>query len=44
MDVLTSAFTDGFMSAVGNSLTQNEVDTLALSCFALACELATPLP
>ena len=40
MDVFR-AFTDGFMSAVGNSLTQNEVDTLALSCFALACELAT---
>lgn len=40
MDVFR-AFTEGFMSAVGSSLTKPEMDTLALSCFALACELAT---
>ena len=35
------AFAEGFLSKTANSLTQPEIDTLALSCFALTCELAT---
>ena len=34
------AFTEGFLSQTGPSLTQAEVDTLGLSCFAMACELS----
>ena len=35
------AFADGFLSRTAKVLTRNEVDTLALSPFVLACELAT---
>ena len=35
------AFTQGFLKHTAATLTQREVDTLALSCFALTCELAT---
>ena len=35
------AFAEGFLSKTANSLTQPEIDTLALSCLALTCELAT---
>ena len=35
------AFADGFLSQTANMLTENEIDTLALSGFVLACELAT---
>lgn len=35
------AFADGFLSQLAHTLTKNEVDTLAHSCFTLACELAT---
>ena len=35
------AFAEGFLSQTGAMLTQREIDTLGLSCFALACELAT---
>ncbi|MBP3655901.1 MAG: aminoglycoside phosphotransferase family protein [Clostridia bacterium] len=35
------AFTEGFLSKMAPSLTQNETDTLALSSFSLACELST---
>ena len=35
------AFTEGFLCQTGPMLTQKEIDTLGLSCFALACELAT---
>ena len=35
------AFAEGFLDKVSAQLTQNEIDTLALGCFALACELAT---
>lgn len=35
------AFTDGFLKHTANALTQAEIDTLALSCFVLAVELAT---
>lgn len=35
------AFTEGFLKKTAAHLTQNEIDTLALSGFALACELAT---
>ncbi|MBQ8136788.1 MAG: aminoglycoside phosphotransferase family protein [Clostridia bacterium] len=35
------AFADGFLKKTANTLTDAEVDTLGLSCFALACELAT---
>ncbi len=35
------AFADGFLKQTADVLTQNEIDTLALSCFALACELST---
>ena len=34
------AFAEGFLSRTANTLTPNEVDTLALSCFALTAELA----
>lgn len=39
MDIF-SAFTKGFLSETGGVLTQNEKDTLALSGFVVACELA----
>lgn len=35
------AFAEGFLKKTAASLTKTEVDTLALSCFALTCELAT---
>ena len=35
------AFAEGFLKETAATLTENEVDTLGLSCFALACELAT---
>jgi len=35
------AFAEGFLSMTAQTLTQNEIDTLALSCFALTAELAT---
>ena len=35
------AFTDGFLHKTARTLTEKEVETLGLSCFALACELAT---
>ena len=35
------AFAEGFLSQTAATLTKNEIDTLALSCFALTCELAT---
>ncbi len=35
------AFADGFLRKTAATLTDVEVDTLALSCFVLACELAT---
>ena len=35
------AFADGFLSQTAKSLTTLEVDTLALSCYSLTCELAT---
>lgn len=34
------AFTEGFLKQTAATLTEKEIDTLALSCFALACELA----
>ena len=34
------AFAEGFLAKTARTLTQNEVDTLALSCFALTAELA----
>ena len=40
MDVFR-AFTEGFLLRTASTLTQYEVNTLALSCFVLACELAT---
>jgi N-acetylhexosamine 1-kinase len=40
MDVFR-AFAEGFLSKTAKSLTQPEIDTLALSCLALTCELAT---
>ena len=40
MDIFR-AFTEGFLSKTAKSLTQPEIDTLALSCFALTCELST---
>ena len=39
MDIFR-AFAEGFLSKTAKSLTQPEIDTLALSCFALTCELA----
>ncbi|MBQ8093943.1 MAG: aminoglycoside phosphotransferase family protein [Clostridia bacterium] len=35
------AFADGFLSQTAKTLTETETDTLALSCFAITCELAT---
>ena len=35
------AFTEGFLEQTAATLTDREVDTLALSCFAMTCELAT---
>ncbi len=35
------AFSEGFLSMTAKTLTQNEIDTLALSCFVLTAELAT---
>ena len=35
------AFAEGFLSKTAKSLTDNEIETLGLSCFVLACELAT---
>lgn len=35
------AFAEGFLSQTANTLTEVEVDTLALSCFVLTAELAT---
>lgn len=35
------AFAEGFLSKTADTMTEKEVDTLALSCFALAVELAT---
>ena len=35
------AFADGFLSMTANTLTQKEIDTLALSCFDITVELAT---
>lgn len=35
------AFTQGFLQHTAPTLTKQEADTLALSCFALTCELAT---
>lgn len=34
------AFTQGFLRETASTLTEREVDTLALSCFAMTCELA----
>ncbi|MBR5023303.1 MAG: aminoglycoside phosphotransferase family protein [Oscillospiraceae bacterium] len=39
MDIFR-AFAGGFLSKTAKSLTQPEIDTLALSCFVLTCELA----
>lgn len=35
------AFAEGFLSMTAQTLTRNEIDTLALSCFVLTAELAT---
>lgn len=35
------AFTEGFLEMTANTLTDNEIDTLGLSCFTLTVELAT---
>ena len=35
------AFAEGFLEKTADSLTEKEIDTLALSCFTLSCELAT---
>lgn len=35
------AFADGFLSQTAQTLTEDEVNTLALSCFSITCELAT---
>lgn len=40
MDVFR-AFSEGFLSQTSHTLTKNELDTLAISCFAMACELST---
>ena len=40
MDVFR-AFTEGFLSMTANTLTQKEIDTLAISCFGITVELAT---
>lgn len=36
-----AAFADGFLSRTAKTLTEREIETLALSCFALTTELAT---
>ena len=38
---LFRAFAEGFLSEVGDSLTENEINTLALSCFVITVELAS---
>ncbi len=40
MDIFR-AFTEGFLSQTAGTLTKNEIETLAISCFAMACELST---
>ena len=35
------AFAEGFLKYTAKTLTENEISTLGLSCFVLACELAT---
>ena len=35
------AFADGFLSQTAKALTELEINTLALSCYSLTCELAT---
>lgn len=40
MDIF-EAFTEGFLKYTAASLTENEINTLALSCFSLTVELAT---
>ena len=35
------AFAEGFLKKTATTLTQTEIDTLGISCFTLACELAT---
>ena len=35
------SFAEGFLEMTANTLTQNEIDTLALSCFTLTAELST---
>lgn len=40
MDVFR-AFTEGFLECTGNTMTKEEADTLAVSCFCLTAELAT---
>ena len=35
------AFAEGFLKKTASTLTESEIDTLALSCFSLACELST---
>lgn len=35
------AFAEGFLKKTAATLTESEIDTLALSCFSLACELST---
>ena len=35
------AFAEGFLKKTAKELTENEINTLALSCFVLACELST---
>ncbi len=34
-------FTEGFLEHTANVLTEKEIDTLAISCFSMTCELAT---
>ena len=35
------AFAEGFLSQTAGTLTKEEIDTLAISCFDMSCELAT---
>ena len=35
------AFSEGFLAQTSGTLTKKEIDTLAISCFAMSCELAT---
>ena len=35
------AFAEGFLKKTAATLTENEINTLAMSCFSLACELST---